>query len=113
MLIDPDTKEILKGGPSPPDLFICLEDCPFEEAMNKEEPLWIHIRFNYKGCPDRWVLRRIAFQSTTGMHRLISWDEKEDNIVDLSLHSWYFVYEPHDVGETVVHDDPRSTSLLR
>ena len=60
VLMDPDTEEILEGGPFPPERLICLEDCPFEEPMNKDEPLWIHIRFNRKGTPDRWVLRRIS-----------------------------------------------------
>jgi len=94
-LEDPDTKEKKEGGPFPPAMLICLEDCPFEEPLNREEALWVHIRFNYKGCPDRWVLRRIASQSATGMVRLVSLDEKEDDVVDLALHSWYFVYEPH------------------
>jgi len=53
VLMDPDTKEDVTGGPFPPERLICLEDCPFEEPLNKDEPLWIKIRFNYKGCPDR------------------------------------------------------------
>ena len=100
--MDPDTEEVLEGGPFPPERLSCFEDYPFEEPMNKDEPLWIHIRFNSKGTPDRWVLRRIAAQSTSGMHRLVSRDRKHDEIVDLSQHSWYFVYEPH--GDPA-HDD--------
>ena len=94
VLIDPDTKKELEGGPFPPERLICFEDCPFEQPVNKDEPLWIHIRFNKKGSPQRWVLRRIAAESTTGMHRLVSRDGKHEDIVDLSQHSWYFVYEP-------------------
>ena len=30
------------------------------------------------------------------MHRLVSKDGQYDEIVDLSEHSWYFVYEPND-----------------
>ena len=29
------------------------------------------------------------------MHRLVSQDGEHDDIVDLSQHSWYFVYEPN------------------
>ena len=85
----------MEGGPFPPERLICLEDCPFEDPLNKDDPLWIHIKFNKKGSPQRWVLRRIAAESTTGMHRLVSQDGEHDDIVDLSQHSWYFVYAPN------------------
>ena len=94
VLMDPDTKEELEGGPFPPERLICIEDCPFEDPINKEDPLWIHTKFNFKGSPQRWVLRRIAAESISGMHRLVGQDGEHDDIVDLSQHSWYFVYEP-------------------
>ena len=99
VLIDPDTKEEVEGGPYPPERLICLEDCPFEDPVNKDDPLWIHIRFNHKGSPQRWVLRRIVAESVTGMHRLVSQDGEHDEIVDLAQHSWYFVYAPNSDPE--------------
>ena len=41
VLMDPDTKEEVEGGPFPPERLICLEDCPFEDPVNKDDPLWI------------------------------------------------------------------------
>ena len=105
VLVDPDTKEEVEGGPFPPERLICLEDCPFEDPVNKDEPLWIHIRFNFKFSPQRWVLRRIVAESVTGMHRLVSQDGEHDDVVDLSQHSWYFVYAPNsDPGDEAPSD---------
>ena len=50
------------------------------------------------------MLRKIASQSVTGMHRLVSKDKKCQEIVDLSQHCWYFTYGPN---EDLVEDEPR------
>ena len=47
------------------------------------------------------------------MHRLISQDEEHDDIVDLSQHSWYFVYEPKaDPKDEASSSDARKVEPL-
>ena len=59
------------------------------------------------------MLRRIVAESVTGMHRLVSQDGEHDNIVDLSQHSWYFVYAPNsDPGDEASSSDTHKPDFV-
>ena len=47
------------------------------------------------------------------MHRLVSQDGSHDDVVDLSQHSWYFVYAPNsDPAEEASSSDTRKADFV-